>query len=96
MENLQSVFECPKCNRSYTFDQNSFYFCNKCKENQYFCEECYRGFSESVKALKKNKAKGSQENNVFHEHQLILFYKYNENKSSYIIKEVYNRFMDIL
>ena len=96
LENLHSVFECPKCNRSYTFDQNSFYFCNKCKENQYFCEECYRGFSESVKALKKNKAKGSQENNVFHEHQLILFYKYNENKSSYIIKEVYNRFMDIL
>ena len=95
LENLQSVFECPKCNRSYTFDQNSFYFCNKCKENQFFCEECYKGFYDTVKVKKKNKSKNTKENNIFHEHHLILFYKYNQNKTSYIIKEIFNKYMDI-
>ena len=94
LENAQSVFECPKCNRSYTLDQNSFYFCNICKENSFFCEECYRGFYDSVKIKKKKKIK--EENNIFHEHHLILFFKYNQNKSSYILKEEYNKYIDIL
>jgi hypothetical protein len=94
LENAQSVFECPKCNRSYTLDQNSFYFCNICKENSFFCEECYRGFYDSVKIKKKKKIK--EENNIFHEHHLILFFKYNQNKSSYIIKEEYDKYIDIL
>ena len=96
LENLQTVFECPKCNRSYTFEQNSFYFCNKCKENSFFCEECYRGFYDSVKVKKNKKSKNTKENNVFHEHHLILFYKFNQNKATYIIKEIYNKYMDIL
>ena len=96
LENAQSVFVCPKCNRSYTLAQNSFYFCNKCKENSFFCEECYKGFYDSVKIIKKKKGKPPQDNNIFHEHPLILFYKYNQNKTSYIIKEEYNKYIDIL
>ena len=94
-ENMETVFECPKCNRSYTFEKNSFYFCNNCKEKSVFCEECYRGFYDSVKIKKKMKNKISQEN-VFHEHHLILFYNYNPNKSSYILKEEYTKYMDII
>ena len=96
LENIQSVFECPKCNRSYTFEQNSFYFCNQCKNNSFFCEECYRGYYDSKKGKKKKKIKFSEENEIFHEHHLILFYKYNPSKSSYIIKEEFNKYMDLL
>ena len=94
LDNIQSVFECPKCNRSYTFDQNSFYFCNKCKENAFFCQECYTGFHESKKGKKKKKTEDN--NKIFHEHQLILFYNYNRNKSSYIIKEEFNKYMNLI
>ena len=92
---IQPVFVCPKCNRSYTFDQNSFYFCSQCQENKYYCEECYRGFFDIVK-IKKNKKEKNSEKNVFHEHPLLFFYKYNKNKSSFIIKEKYNKYRDIL
>ena len=92
---IQPVFVCPKCNRSYTFDQNSFYFCSQCQENKYYCEECYRGFFDTVK-IKKNKKEKNSEKNVFHEHPLLFFYKYNKNKSSFIIKEKYSKYRDIL
>ena len=95
LENIGTVFECPKCNRSYTFDQNSFYFCSKCKNNNFFCEECYIGSINTVKIKKKKKAK-NQDNNDFHEHPLILFYKYDQNKSSDIIEEKYNKYMEII
>ena len=93
LDNIQTVFECPTCNRSYTFDQNSFYFCNICKENAFFCQECYRGFHETKKGKKKKKEEG---NKIFHEHQLILFYNFNKNKTSYIIKEEFNKYMDLI
>ena len=96
LENIGTVFECPKCNRSYTFDQNSFYFCSKCQNNNFFCEECYRGFYDTVKIKKKKKENNSDSNNVFHEHHLILFFRYDKNKSSNIIEEKYNKYMEIL
>ena len=94
LPNPLTVFECPKCERSYTLEQNSFYFCVQCQEKQYFCEECYRGFYAPIKD--KKKAIKTKEKGIFHEHHLILFYKYNQNKSSFIIKEKYEKYKAIL
>ena len=94
LPNPLTVFECPKCERSYTLEQNSFYFCDQCQEKQYFCEECYRGFYAPIKD--KKKAIKTKEKGIFHEHHLILFYKYNQNKSSFIIKEKYEKYKAIL
>jgi len=94
LPNPLTVFECPKCERSYTLEQNSFYFCVQCQEKQYFCEECYRGFYAAIKD--KKKAIKTKEKGIFHEHHLILFYKYNQNKSSFIIKEKYEKYKAIL
>ncbi len=92
LPNPEPIFICPKCERSYTLDQNSFYFCNECKQNAFFCEECYNGFNSASKGKKKEEKK-SKEN--FHEHHLILFYKYNSKKSSFIIKEKYDKYNEI-
>jgi hypothetical protein len=94
LPNPLTVFECPKCERSYTLEQNSFYFCVQCQEKQYFCEECYRGFYAPIKD--KKKAIKTKEKGIFHEHHLILFFKYNQNKSSFIIKEKYEKYKAIL
>ena len=94
LPNPLTVFECPKCERSYTLEQNSFYFCDQCKEKQYYCEECYRGFYAPIKD--KKKVIKTKEKGIFHEHHLILVYKYNQNKSSFIIKEKYEKYKAIL
>ena len=93
LPNPQTIFECPKCERSYTLEQNSFYFCTQCQEKALFCEECYIGFNGTSKDKKKQKEKEKQ---IFHEHHLILFYKYNKNKTSFIIKEKYEKYMNSL
>ena len=93
LPNPQTIFECPKCERSYTLEQNSFYFCTQCQEKALFCEECYIGFNGASKDKKKPKEKEKQ---IFHEHHLILFYKYNKNKTSFIIKEKYEKYMNSL
>ena len=93
LPNPQTIFECPKCERSYTLEQNSFYFCTQCQEKALFCEECYIGFNGASKDKKKQKEKEKQ---IFHEHHLILFYKYNKNKTSFIIKEKYEKYMNSL
>ena len=101
LPNPQTIFVCPQCERSYTLEQNSFYFCTQCKENQFFCEECYIGFNSTNKDKKKEKQKQkekikSKENKIFHEHHLIMFYKFNQNKKAFIIKDIYDKHMKIL
>ena len=101
LPNPQTIFVCPQCERSYTLEQNSFYFCTQCKENQFFCEECYTGFNSTNKDKKKEKQKQkekikSKENKNFHEHHLIMFYKFNQNKKGFIIKDIYDKHMKIL
>ena len=93
LPNNQSNFECPKCNGSYNLEQNSFYFCTQCKETSFFCEECYKTFNAANKNKNKTKEKEKQ---IFHEHHLILFYKYSQNKTSFIIKDIYNKYMFLL
>ena len=99
LPNPQTIFVCPQCERSYTLEQNSFYFCTQCKENQFFCEECYIGFNSTNKDKKKEKQKEklkSKEKKNFHEHHLIMFYKFNQNKKAFIIKDIYDKHMKIL
>ena len=93
--NPQTIFECPKCERSYTLEQNSFYFCTQCKEKSFFCDECFSGFNATIKDKNKLKEKDKEKQN-FHEHHLILFYKYSQNKTSFIIKEKYDKYMNLL
>ena len=93
LPNPQTIFECPKCERSYTLEQNSFYFCTQCQEKAFFCEECYIGFNATIKDKKKSKEKEKQ---IFHEHHLIFFYKYSQNKTSFIIKEKYENYSNLL
>lgn len=93
LPNPQTIFECPKCERSYTLEQNSFYFCTQCQEKAFFCEECFIGFNSSLKDKKKQKEK---EKTIFHEHHLILFYKFSQNKTSFIIKEKFEKYNNLL
>ena len=93
LPNNKTNFECPKCNGSYNLEQNSFYFCPQCKERSFFCEECYKTFNSANKNKNKTKEKEKQ---IFHEHHLILFYKYSQNKTSFIIKDIYNKYMNLL
>ena len=93
LPNNKTNFECPKCNRSYNLERNSFYFCTQCKETSFFCEECYKTFNSANKNKNKTKEKEKQ---IFHEHHLILFYKYSQNKTSFIIKDIYNKYMNLL
>ena len=93
LSNPQTIFECPKCERSYTLEQNSFYYCTECQEKAFFCEECYIGYNSPGKDKKKQKEKGK---NSFHEHHLILFYKYSQNKTSFIIKEKIEKYKNVL
>ena len=97
LPNPLNVFECPKCERSYTLEQNSFYYCLQCQEKSYFCEECYTGFNLTIKDKKKKQEKTkSKDKNIFHEHHLIMFYKYSQNKTSFIIKEKYDKLMKMI
>ena len=99
LPNLQTIFECPQCERSYTLEQNSFYFCTQCKEKQFFCEECYIGFNSTIKEKHKEKAKEkakSKDKNNFHEHHLVMFYKFNPNRKAFIIKDKYEKYTKLL
>ena len=101
LENKQKNFKCQKCNKSYTLDLTSFYFCYKCQPHTFFCDDCYRKYHESIKGKKKKKEKNEQseqiqENNIFHEHHLLLFYNYTQKKTAFIIKDEFNKYMNII
>ena len=99
LPNPQTVFICPQCERSYTLEQNSFYFCTQCQENQFFCEECYTGFNSTIKDKNKSKQKQktkSKNNDVFHQHHLIMIYRLNPNKKAFIIKDKYEKYSKLL
>ena len=101
LENKQKNFKCQKCNKSYTLDLTSFYFCYKCQPHAFFCDDCYRKYHESIKGKKKKKEKNEQseqiqENNIFHEHHLLLFYNYTQKKTAFIIKDELNKYMNII
>jgi hypothetical protein len=97
LPNPLNVFECPKCERSYTLEQNSFYFCLQCQEKSFFCEECYTGFNLTINNKKKTQEQTkSKDKNIFHDHHLIMFYKYSQNKTSFIIKAKYEKFLKLI
>ena len=112
---ITKKFICSKCLKEKKFNNEQFYMCYLCKEEDFLlCRDCYDDLYFNTKTKQEdddffaqfimedpNQNVKDQDNSEkfyekIHKHPLLFFFDFNSDKKNYMIKELYEKYLNIL
>ena len=112
---ITKKFICSKCLKEKIFNDEQFYLCYLCKEEDYLlCRDCYDDlyfntktkqedddfFAQFIMEDPNQNAKNEDDSVKFfekiHKHPLLFFFDFHSDKKNYMIKQLYDKYLNIL